>query len=88
MVAVEKEEARNFDKEGIMKNREEIKKDILAALGNPSVGVFVDHIETILDAVVGERAKAPEKSGSVQGENKAAPKPAQETRVIEATEKR
>jgi hypothetical protein len=70
-----------------MKNRAELKKDILDALGNPTSGVFVDHIETILDAVVGKEAKAP-KDGTVQGEDKAASKSAQETRVIEASEKR
>lgn len=74
-----------------MKNRDEVKKAILEALGNPTTGVFVDYIDTIVDAVVGKEAKATrpnDAGGSVQGENKAASQPAKETRVIEASDKR
>lgn len=65
-----------------MKTRDEIKKDILAALGNPQSGVFVEHIDTIVNAVVGDENKANNKNGSSDS------LPTKETRIIEAVEKR
>jgi hypothetical protein len=53
-------------------DKAEIKKRILDALGNPVSGAFVDHIDTIVDAVVGTDSKAV--------------KPAKETRIVEAPE--
>lgn len=78
-----------------MKNRENYKKAILAALGNPVSGVLVDSLETILDAVVGLEAKAPLKpdardgdgDGTVQ-DGTAFERPAKETRIVGASEKR
>lgn len=71
-----------------MKSRAEVKADILKALGNPEAGVFLDHIDVIVDAVVGKEAKAPDQSGSVRGANIVADTPTKETRTIEASEKR
>lgn len=65
-----------------MKTKEQIKKDILSALGNPSSGLFVDYIDTIVNAVVGDENKAETKTGLSDS------LPAKETRIIEATEKR
>lgn len=60
-----------------MKTKDEIKKAILNALGNPSSGVIVDHLDTIVNAVVGQDANS-----------QASVAPAKETRILEATEKR
>lgn len=57
-------------------DKAEIKKRILNKLGNPSSGAIVQHIDDIVDAVVG----IDESSSKV--------KPAKETRTIEATETR
>lgn len=65
-----------------MKTKDEIKQAILNALGNPSSGLFVDHIDTIVNAVVGDENKADTKNGQ------SASLPAKETRILEATEKR
>ena len=65
-----------------MKTKEEIKKDILQALGNPASGIFIDHIDTIVNAVVGDENKAENKNGQ------SASLPAKETRVVEVVEKR
>ena len=71
-----------------MKSRAEVKADILEALGNPEAGVFLDHIDVIVDAVVGKEAKAPDVSGSLRDVGSVASAPAKETRTIEASEKR
>jgi hypothetical protein len=65
-----------------MKSKDEIKKDILNALGNPQSGVFVDYIDTIVNAVVGDENKSKDTNGS------SASLPTKETRIIEAAEKR
>jgi hypothetical protein len=65
-----------------MKSKDEIKKDILAALGNPQSGLFVDYIDVIVGAVVGDENKANDKNSS------SASLPAKETRIVEAIEKR
>ena len=61
-------------------NKEEIKKAIMDALGNPSSGAIVQHLDLIADAVVGLNTPKPAR----ESENK----PAKETRVVEASEKR
>lgn len=61
-----------------MKDKETIKKDILNALGNPVSGVLVDHLDIIVNAVVGLQTE----SASVTD------RPAKETRTVEAVEKR
>lgn len=65
-----------------MKSKEQIKADILKALGNPQSGVFVDYIDTIVNAVVGDENKSKDINGS------SASLPTKETRIIEAAEKR
>jgi hypothetical protein len=65
-----------------MKSRDEIKKDILTALGNPESGLFVDYIDVIVNAVVGAENKSKDNNGS------SASLPIKETRIIEAAEKR
>lgn len=79
MAQSKEEEARNPIEEGIM-TKDEIKKAILDALGNPSSGAIVQHIDLIADAVVGLNAPNSAKASDN--------KPAKETRVIEASEKR
>jgi len=78
-----------------MKNRENYRKAILDALGNPSSGVFVDYMDTILDAVVGLEAKAELKPNARDGDGDglvqdgtAYERPAKETRVIGVPNKR
>jgi hypothetical protein len=70
-----------------MKNRSEVKQSILAALGNPSSGIFLDYIDVIVDAVVGKEAEKvrdePKQSGS-----SAASQPTKETRVVLPSETR
>jgi hypothetical protein len=65
-----------------MKTKEQIKKDILNALGNPTSGIIVDNLDTIVSAVVGDENKAEMKTSSSDS------LPAKETRILEATEKR
>jgi hypothetical protein len=65
-----------------MKSKEQIKTDILTALGNPSSGIFVDYIDTIVNAVVGDENKANEQK------SQSASLPTKETRIVEAVEKR
>ena len=78
-----------------MKNRENYKTAIMNALGNPDSGVLADHIEIILDAIVGLEAKAPFKPDARDGDGDglvqdgtAYERPAKETRVSGASEKR
>lgn len=79
MAQSEEEKAGNPTEEGIM-TKDEIKKAILDALGNPSSGAIVQHIDLIADAVVGLNAPNPARVSES--------KPAKETRVVEASEKR
>jgi hypothetical protein len=65
-----------------MKSKDEIKKAILNALGNPSSGIIVDHLDTIVSAVVGDENKAEDRKGLSDS------LPAKETRIIEVAEKR
>lgn len=65
-----------------MKSKEQIKSDILKALGNPASGIFVDYIDTIVNAVVGVENKAETKQGLSDS------LPAKETRIVEVAEKR
>ncbi len=65
-----------------MKTKEQIKKDILNALGNPVSGIIVDNLDTIVSAVVGDENKAEMKTSSSDS------LPTKETRIVEATEKR
>jgi hypothetical protein len=65
-----------------MKTKEQIKKDILNALGNPVSGIIVDNLDTIVSAVVGDENKAEMKTSSSDS------LPTKETRILEATEKR
>jgi hypothetical protein len=65
-----------------MKTKEQIKKDILNALGNPTSGIIVDNLDTIVSAVVGDENKAEMKTSLSDS------LPAKETRIVEATEKR
>ncbi len=65
-----------------MKTKEQIKKDILNALGNPVSGIIVDNLDTIVSAVVGDENKAEMKTSSSDS------LPTKETRTLEATEKR
>lgn len=57
-------------------DKAEIKKRILDKLGNPTTGAIVQHIDDIVDAVVGDDSS----SSKV--------KPTKETRIVEATETR
>lgn len=70
-----------------MKTKDEYKKAILQALGNPSSGIFVDYLDTIVNAVVGLDKKS---DSSVDNEVKSSglPDTAKETRIVEAVEKR
>lgn len=70
-----------------MKTKDEYKQAILKALGNPSTGLFVDHIDTIVDAVVGLDKKAGN-SNDNEVKGQALPDSAKETRIVEAVEKR
>ena len=65
-------------------NKAEIKKRILDALGNPVSGAFVDHIDTIVNAVADTDAVA----DKVVGTDSKAVKPAKETRIVEVPELR
>lgn len=65
-----------------MKSKEQIKQDILNALGNPQGGIFVDYIDTIVNAVVGAENKAETKQSLSDS------LPTKETRVVEVAEKR
>lgn len=74
---------------------EEIKKRILDALGNPSSGAIVDHLDTIVDAVVGRDQKSAYKPDAVDGDGDGLvqdgtkyERPAKETRVIGTSNKR
>jgi hypothetical protein len=70
-----------------MKTRDEYKQAILKALGNPSSGLFVDYLDTIVDAVVGLDKKAGN-SNDNEVKGQALPDSAKETRIVEAVEKR
>lgn len=70
-----------------MKTKDEYKQAILKALGNPASGVFVDHIDTIVEAVVGLDKKAGNSSDN-EVKSQALPDTAKETRIVEAVEKR
>lgn len=60
-------------------NKDQAKKAVLDALGNPQTGAIVDHLDTIVDAILGkDEAKSQTKSSI----------PSKETRVIEISEKR
>ncbi len=61
-------------------DREQVKKKILDAVGNPVSGVLADNIDIIVDAVVGRDDSKTRKESD--------PAPTKETRVIEASEKR
>lgn len=76
-------------------NKEEVKKRILDALGNPSSGAIVDHLDTIADAIVGRDQKSGYKPNAKDGDGDGLvqdgtkyERPAKETRVIGASEKR
>ena len=79
MAQPKEKEAGNPTEEGIM-TKDQIRKAILDALGNPSSGAIVDHLDTIVDAVVGSETPKPAQKSS--------PEPAKETRVVEVSEKR
>lgn len=74
---------------------EEIKKRILDALGNPTSGVIVDYLDTIVEAIVGRKeesgynpnAKDGDGDGIVQDGTKYE-RPAKETRVIGTSSKK
>lgn len=75
--------------------RENYKKAILDALGNPQSGLLVDYIDTIVEAVVGLNEKGAYKSDARDGDGDglvqdgtAFERPAKETRVVEAKNKR
>lgn len=61
-------------------NKDQAKKAILDALGNPATGAIVDHLDTIVDAVLG--------SGEATKQNEKASTPKKETRVVEISETR
>jgi hypothetical protein len=63
-----------------MATKDEIKKAVQKATGNPESGPVFNVIDTIVDAIVGLEEVVPEK--------KAEERPAKETRVIKATEVR
>jgi len=75
--------------------RENYKKAILSALGNPVAGPLADYIDVIVDAVVGlndkgaynPHARDGDGDGLVQ-DGTAYERPAKETRVVEAKNKR
>ena len=74
---------------------EVIKKRILDALGNPTTGAIVDHIDTIVDAVVGRNEKSAYKPDATDGDGDGLvqdgtkyERPAKETRVIGTSQKR
>lgn len=74
---------------------EEIKKRILEALGNPTSGAIVDHIDTIVDAVVGRDTKSAFKPDARDGDGDGLvqdgtkyERPAKETRKVETSQKR
>lgn len=76
-------------------NKEDIKKRILDALGNPSSGAIVDHLDTIVEAIVGRDQKSGYKPNAKDGDGDglvqdgtAHERPAKETRIIQASEKR
>lgn len=78
MAKTQEEETRTPTKEGIM-NKDQAKKAILDALGNPATGAIVDHLDTIVDAVLGkEESKSKTKDSPLN----------KETRIVEATETR
>jgi hypothetical protein len=58
--------------------REEIKKAILAATGNPESGVIKDNLNTMADAIL--KALEPEEVKSFQ--------PVKETRIVRSSETR
>lgn len=60
-------------------NKDQAKKAILDALGNPATGAIVDHLDTIVDAVLGtSETKSKTKDAT----------PSKETRIVEVTETR
>ena len=63
-----------------MATKDEIKKAVQKATGNPESGPVFNAIDRIVDAIVGLENVEPEK--------KADERPAKETRVIKATEVR
>ena len=74
-------------------NKEEVKKRILDALGNPSSGAIVDHLDTIAEAIVGRDKKSGYKPNAIDGDGLVQDgtkyeRSAKETRVIGASEKR
>lgn len=76
-------------------NKEDVKKRILDALGNPSSGAIVDHLDTIADAIVGRDQKSGYKPNAKDGDGDGLvqdgtkyERSAKETRVIGASEKR
>jgi hypothetical protein len=78
-----------------MATREDIKKAILAVAGNPESGPIANLADAMADAVVGLDAPVPfkpdardgDKDGKVQ-DGTPFERPAKETRVIKADEKR
>lgn len=75
--------------------KENYKKAILKALGNPTSGPIVDYLDVIVDAVVGLESKGAYKPDAKDGDGDglvqdgtAYERPAKETRVIEAKNKR
>lgn len=75
--------------------KENYKKAILDALGNPTSGILVDYLDVIVDAVVGLNDKSAYKADARDGDGDglvqdgtAYERPAKETRVIEAKNKR
>jgi len=60
-------------------NKDQAKKAILEALGNPTTGAIVDHLDTIVNAVLGkEESKSKTKDSPLN----------KETRIVEAPETR
>ena len=75
--------------------KENYKKAILEALGNPQSGPLADYIDVIVDAVVGLNDKGAYKPDARDGDGDglvqdgtAYERPAKETRVVEAKNKR
>lgn len=75
--------------------KENYKKAILQALGNPTTGPIVDYLDVIVDAVVGLESKGAFKPNATDGDGDgfvqdgtAYERPAKETRVVETKNKR
>jgi hypothetical protein len=61
-------------------DRNEVKKRILEAVGNPVSGALVENLDAIVDAIVGRDDSKNRKDAESA--------PTKETRVVEAAEKR